>query len=232
MNQTEFIEALKQFNLELNKNQLQMLEKYCDLLIEYNEKTNLTAIKEKPDIYLKHFYDSLTIQKHIQKDDSVLDIGTGAGFPGMVLAIARPDLKITLLDSNNKKIQFLQFLKDELKIENVTLVHDRAEDFAKNHLETFDVVTSRAVAQLRVLCELSIPMLKINGCFIAMKGILDTEFDEAINTIRVLNSVVSKRDQFYLPIENSKRENLIILKKESCSAIYPRKYDKIIKNSL
>ena len=231
MNKDLFIEELKKINIDLTNEQLGLLEKYKNLLLEYNEHTNLTAIKEDDIVYLKHFYDSLTILNNI-KQGKLLDIGTGAGFPGMVLAIANPNIEVTLLDSNNKKIKFLEYLKNELNINNVVLVHDRAENYVRNHKENFDYVTSRAVAKLRVLCELAIPALKINGKFIAMKGYLDKELDESLNTIDILNSSIIERKQFKLPIELSKRENIIIQKNTSNLDMYPRDYDKIIKKPL
>jgi len=232
MNKDLFLEELNKINIELTTKQIEQLDKYCDLLLEYNKHTNLTAIKEKELVYLKHFYDSLTINKYIKENDNVLDIGTGAGFPGMVLAIVRPDINITLLDSNNKKIKFLEYLKKELNITNVTLIHDRAEIFAHKNLEKFDVVTSRAVARLRILLELSIPVLKVNGIFIGMKANLDEELEESINTIEILNSEILKREIFKLPIENSNRENILILKNNHCNSEYPRDYDKIVKKPL
>lgn len=232
MNKDLFLEEVKKLNINLTQEQLNSLEKYCTLLLEYNKHTNLTAIKEKENVYLKHFYDSLTIFKYIKNNTKVLDIGTGAGFPGMVLAIGNPTIEVTLLDSNNKKIKFLNYLINELGIKNVTLVYDRAENFIKNNRETFDIVTSRAVASLRVLCELSLPFLKIDGIFIAMKSNVEEELKEALDTISILSSIIIKRDYFLLPIENSHRENLIIQKKESISMIYPREYDKIIKKPL
>ncbi|MBO5095727.1 MAG: 16S rRNA (guanine(527)-N(7))-methyltransferase RsmG [Bacilli bacterium] len=232
MNKDLFLEELNKINIKLTTKQIEQLDKYCDLLLEYNKHTNLTAIKEKELVYLKHFYDSLTINKYIKKNDNVLDIGTGAGFPGMVLAIVRPDITINLLDSNNKKIKFLEYLKNELNITNVTLIHDRAEKFAHENLEKFDVVTSRAVARLRVLLELSIPVLKVNGIFIGMKANLDEELEESIITIELLNSEILKREMFKLPIENSNRENILIIKNNHCNHEYPREYDKIIKKPL
>jgi 16S rRNA (guanine527-N7)-methyltransferase len=232
MNKNEFINYLKDLDILIDDKTLELLQIYCDYLLEYNKTTNLTAIKDENSVYLKHFYDSLTINKYLESNINLLDIGTGAGFPGMVIAIIRPDIQVTLLDSNNKKIKFLENLLDKLKINNVTLVHNRAEVFAKENIENFDIVTSRAVASLRVLCELALPMLKIDGKFIAMKGMLDTELDEALDTIEILNGSIIKRDKFILPIENSNRENLIIKKIKSCNSLYPRDYDKIIKKPL
>lgn len=231
MNRDEFIKELKNININLNDETLEKLDNYKDILLEYNLHTNLTAIKEENMVYLKHFYDSLTIYKYID-EGNLLDIGTGAGFPGMVLAIVKPNLKVTLLDSNNKKTKFLEYLKKELNINNVEIVHERAEDYIKNNREKFDYITSRAMASLRILCELSIPGLKIGGKFIAMKGNLDSELEEAIDTINILNSKIEIDDKFNLPIEFSNRENLIIKKISSNDEIYPRNYDRIIKKPL
>ena len=231
MNRDEFIKELKNIHINLNDETLEKLDNYKDILLEYNLHTNLTAIKEENMVYLKHFYDSLTIYKYID-EGNLLDIGTGAGFPGMVLAIVKPNLKVTLLDSNNKKTKFLEYLKKELNINNVEIVHERAEDYIKNNREKFDYITSRAMASLRILCELSIPGLKIGGKFIAMKGNLDSELKEAIDTINILNSKIEVDDKFNLPIECSNRENLIIKKISSNDEIYPRNYDRIIKKPL
>ena len=231
MNREKFINALKDINVYMTDEQLNMLDKYKDILLEYNKHTNLTAIKEDNMVYLKHFYDCLTIYKFLE-EGNVLDIGTGAGFPGMVLAIAKPEIKFTLLDSNNKKTKFLEYLKAELNINNVEIIHDRAEDYVKKHIESFDYVTTRAVANLRVLCELSIPALKVNGKFIAMKGNLNEELNESLDTIEILKSTIFVEDKFKLPIENSNRINLVIKKVSSCDSIYPRTYDKILKKPL
>ena len=231
MNKENFIEELKKINIDLTDEQLNMLDIYKDYLLEYNKHTNLTAIKEDNLVYLKHFYDSLTIYNYIESG-KLLDIGTGAGFPGMVIAICNPNIEVTLLDSNNKKITFLDNLVKKLNLKNVILVHDRAENFVQNNKETFDYVTSRAVAQLRILCEIGIPALKIDGLFIAMKGNLDTELNEAKDTIDILNSKILKEDKFLLPIENSNRENLLIIKNSSNNDIYPRSYEKIVKKPL
>ena len=231
MNRDEFILELKKINIELDSDKLDKLDKYKDLLLEYNKHTNLTAIKEENLVYLKHFYDCLTILNYID-NGTLLDIGTGAGFPGMVIAIVRPDIKVTLLDSNNKKIKFLEYLKNELNIANVELIHDRAEDYVRNNREKFDYVTSRAVADLRILLELAIPALKINGKFIAMKGNLEEELENSRITMEILNSSIYKEDKVILPFEDSNRENLIIIKNSHNNDIYPRDYDRIIKKPL
>jgi 16S rRNA (guanine527-N7)-methyltransferase len=232
MNKEEFKESLKKIGINPTNEQLVKLEIYKNTLIEYNEHTNLTAIKEENAIYLKHFYDSLTLNKYLKENDKVLDIGTGAGFPGMVLAIFNPKINFVLLDSNNKKIKFLEYLNQKLNLNNIELVNDRAENYIKNNFEKFDVVTSRAVAELRILLELGIPALKINGIFIAMKANVNDELKKSYDTIEILNGKIIKEENILLPIENSKRTILIIEHTKKTDSIYPRNYDKILKKPL
>lgn len=232
MNKNEFIKYLEKINIDINDEKLQLLQKYCDFLLDYNKTTNLTAIRDKNGVYLKHFYDSLTINKYLININSLLDIGTGAGFPGMVIAIMHPEIHVTLLDSNNKKIKFLEELIKVLGINNVSLIYGRCETFAKDNKEKFDIITSRAVAKLRILCELALPLIKIDGKFIAMKANITNEIDEAKDTIEILNSKIIETDIFKLPIENSNRENVVIQKFNSCDNRYPREYDKIVKKPL
>ena len=171
MTENEFLNELTKLNINLTTEQQEKLKNYAEFLLSYNEHTNLTAIKNIDEVYLKHFYDSLTLSKIANfTNESLLDIGTGAGFPGLVLAIVYPNLQVTLLDSNNKKIKFLQECLSKLNLKNVTLVQERAEVYTKNNREKFDYVTSRAVAELRILLELGIPSLKVNGHFLIMKA--------------------------------------------------------------
>ena len=232
MNIEEFIKEVKKLNFEITEQNLIDLEKYKDLLIEYNKKFNLTAIKTEEEIYLKHFYDSLTLTKGLSLEGNLklLDIGTGAGFPGLVLKIFYPNLEITLLDSNNKKITFLETVIKELNLKNITCIHNRAESLPDNYREYFDIITSRAVAHLRILSELSIPYLKVGGKLIAMKGISDEEIKESKEILNRLDSTITNVITFNLPIENSNRSLVIIEKKKETNKIYPRNYDKIMKN--
>ncbi len=233
MNKEEFKKALENnLHIFLTEEQLKELEIYKNFLIEYNAHTNLTAIKEEKDIYLKHFYDSLTINEFIKDDMRILDIGTGAGFPGMVLAIFHPDCKFVLLDSNNKKISFLNELKEKLNLKNVEVVQSRAEEYVKEHKEQFSLVTSRAVAELRILAELSIPALKIGGYFIPLKANVEDEMPSFLEALKVLNGKLIEKKEFSLPIENSKRNILITEHFAPTSEIYPRSYDKILKKPL
>jgi len=232
MNKEELIQELKEINVDIT-NKIQKLDTYADFLLEYNKHTNLTAIKSKEDVYLKHFYDSLTITKIFSfQHERVLDIGTGAGFPGLVLKIMYPDLQITLLDSNNKKITFLKECIKKLELNNVEVIYDRAEEYVKKHREEFDIVTSRAVAELRILIELSLPALKKNGYFIGMKGNIEEELQKSVTTIEKLHTTIKNKIEFELP-KNSGHRTLISLEKlEETPTIYPRSYDKIKKKSL
>lgn len=232
MNIETFIKEVEKLNISVTKENLASLAKYKDLLVEYNKKFNLTAIKSDEEIYLKHFYDSLTLIKACSLNGNLklLDIGTGAGFPGIVLKIFYPDLELTLLDSNHKKIAFLEVVIKELNLKNVTCINSRAENLPKTYREYFDIVTSRAVAHLRILLELSIPYLKVGGKLIAMKGLSEDEIKESAKILEKLDSTIVDTIKFNLPIEGSNRSLVIIQKNKKTNEIYPRSYDKIVKN--
>ena len=232
MNIETFIKEVEKLNITVTKENLASLAKYKDLLIEYNKKFNLTAIKSDEEIYLKHFYDSLTLIKAYSLNGNLklLDIGTGAGFPGIVLKIFYPDLELTLLDSNHKKIAFLEVVIKELNLKNVTCINSRAENLPKTYREYFDIVTSRAVAHLRILLELSIPYLKVGGKLIAMKGLSEEEIKESAKILEKLDSTIVDTIKFNLPIEGSNRSLVIVQKNKKTNEIYPRSYDKIVKN--
>ncbi len=229
MNIELFLEETKKLGINLTQQQLTQLEEYYNLLIEWNEKINLTRITEKEDVYLKHFYDSLTLVKVIDlnNDLSLCDVGTGAGFPGLVLKICFPNLKITLVDSLQKRINFLNEVISKLNLKNIEAVHDRAEDYAKKHREEYDIVTSRAVANLRVLSELTIPMVKVGGYFAPMKANVDDEIIEAKDIINKLSGKLERKETFNLPIEESIRNILLIKKESKTNPVYPRRMDKI-----
>ncbi len=233
MNIETFIKEVKKLGINLTDKQLEKLEKYYNLLVEWNERINLTRIVEHDEVYLKHFYDSLTLSKvneyflDLNKDLKLIDVGTGAGFPGIVLKIVFPNLKVTLLDSLQKRITFLDEVIKELELKDIETVHDRAEDYAKKHREEYDIVTSRAVANLRVLSELCIPMLKVNGYFIPMKANVEEEIEESKDILEKLESTISTQYTFNLPIENSIRNILVIKKMNKTNPIYPRRMDKI-----
>lgn len=233
MTKEELYLELEKLGINLTDKQKEQLEIYKDFLIEYNKHTNLTRIIDENDIYLKHFYDSLTIVKYIDLSNkkTLLDIGTGAGFPGMVLKIVYPNLEVTLLDSNNKKITFLKQLSEKLNVK-VNAIQARSEEYIKEKREYFDVVTSRAMANLRVLLELSIPYVKINGNFIAMKANASEELKEAGNTHEKLGAKLSSINEFELIKENSKRTIIVYDKINKTDIKYPRKYDIIIKKAI
>lgn len=237
MNDSVFIEELAKINIYPTSEVLEKLSIYYEELIKYNSHTNLTSITEKKDVYLKHFYDSLTLVKSIdfKGKNKVLDIGSGAGFPGLVLKIFFPEIELVLLDSNRKKTDFLNLMIQKLELSNVEVIKERAEDYVKQARESFDIVTSRAVAKTRVLCEVSLPYLKNNGYLIIMKAsdeVTKSELEESKKTINILNSKIERIVSFNLPIENSQR-NIIVLKKlDNINIIYPRTYDKILKKPL
>lgn len=233
MNQDKFIEELAKINIFPTSLQLSQLNKYYQLLVEYNKIMNLTGITEKEDVYLKHFYDSLTISRVIDltKNIKICDIGTGAGFPGLVLKIIYPNLSVVLVDCLNKRINFLNTVISELKLKNIETVHSRIEDYGKNHREIFDIVTARAVASVNVLLEYSIPLVKINGYFIPMKAKLDHEPDYK-NALKELDCNIMKTDKFILPVENSERSILLIKKEKKTKNKYPRSNNEIKKKPL
>ncbi len=228
-----FLNLLKEINITPTDNQLNQLEIYANYLIEYNEHTNLTAITNKDEIYLKHFYDSLTITKAIDLNtiNNLIDIGTGAGFPGMVLKIMYPHLHVTLLDSNNKKTTFLTNLVQKLKLTDIDIVNDRSEDYAKNNLDKYDLVTARAVTHLKALSELCLPLVKVNGYFIPLKGNASDEIELSKNIITKLNSHIEDIIEFNLPIEEANRTLIKIYKDNKTPSGYPRSYS-IIKKEL
>lgn len=233
MNQSKFIEEVEVLGIEVTDLKLNQLEQYYNLLIEYNKVMNLTGITEKEEVYLKHFYDSLTISKIIdlKNQDSLCDLGSGAGFPGIVLKIFYPNLKITLVDSLNKRINFLNKVIEELGLKDIEAIHTRIEDYSKINKEKYDVVTARAVAPLNILLELGINLVKVGKYFVAMKGNIETEpnYENAIST---LNCSLDNIIKFKLPIENSNRSLIKIKKEKSTSKLFPRKYNDIKKKPL
>ena len=233
MNKEQLKDYLLTLNIELDDSKYNTLVKYAKILKEYNQKTNLTAITDDKEIFIKHFVDSLTITKVIDlnKDIELLDIGSGAGFPGMVLKIFFPSIKLTIIDSNNKKTTFLNYLKEQLNLDNVTIIHDRAENYLKTNLNKFDIVTARAVANLRVISEISIPFVKQNGYFIAMKSSAEEEIKNAEHTINRLNSKIASIEEFNL-FEYGKRTLIKIAKEKETNKKDLRPYSQIVKTEL
>ena len=216
----------KEIDIVFTEEQLEQFYKYMNLLIEWNEKINLTAIIEPKEIILKHFIDSLTIIKYIEPNKTLIDIGTGAGFPGIPVKILRKDLKITLLDSLNKRIKFLNEVIEKLSLKNITTTHTRIEEYAKNkeYREKFDIATSRAVANLTTLTEYMLPMVKVKGKAICMKGAdVDEEMLKSKNSIKILGGKIYKVEEFKLPKSEYKRNLIIIEKTNTTPNKYPRK---------
>ena len=232
MNIDEFKSEVEKLGIIVTEEEINKLERYSELLKEWNEKINLTAIIDKKQVFLKHFYDSLTIVKMIDlnKVDSLCDLGTGAGFPGIVLKIFFPNLNLTLVDALNKRIKFLQIVINELSLKKVNLVHDRAEEYGKNNRECFDVVTARALSSFPILLEYGIPLLKVNGHLIAMRGLNDS--NDGINALKTLDSKIIDVLEFELPFENSQRTLVDVIKLDKTSMKYPRRYAEIKKKSL
>ncbi len=220
--------------INISKEQANLYYKYMNLLIDWNEKINLTAITEPHEIIIKHFIDSITSLKYIPKNSKVLDIGTGAGFPGIPLKIL-DDNKYVLVDSLNKRINFLNEVVKELSLENVELVHARAEEFArdKKRREKFNVVLARAVASLNILLEYMLPMLEIGGICICMKGPqVEEELKNADKALNILGGKIEKVDTLILPETNIERSIIVIKKVKNTPNTYPRKAGTPNKNPL
>jgi len=233
MNKEQFINELKKININITDEMLSKLDEYYHILVEENSKYNLTAITDEPSVYLKHFYDSLSIIKTINLNNQyLLDIGTGAGFPGLVLKIIFPNLKIDLLDSTNKKCLFLQKVIDKLKLKDINVINARAEEYAKVNREKYDLVTSRAVAPLKHLLEYSIPLLKVNGHFISLKSNIDEELTNINNYYHKLCLSDEEIIKFELPYEHSLRTLYKITKQKETPSIYPRTYSQIKKKDI
>lgn len=233
MTEKEFILEVNKLNILINDEKLSKLKILYEELIKYNFHTNLTRITSLEDVYLKHYYDSLTICKAIDlnKVNNLIDVGTGAGFPGIVLKIFFPDLSVTLLDSNQKKVEWLKFICDKLGL-NVHIIKNRIENYAEEKLNSFDIVTSRAVANLRVLSELSLPLVKLNGYFIPLKGSIEKELEDSKNTIELMGGEIIDIVNFDLPNNKGKRSVLKITKKRNTYIKEIRTYDKIVKKPL
>ena len=220
--------------ISISEKEIFLFYQYMNLLLEWNEKMNLTAITEGKDVILKHFIDSITINKYLQEKNRIMDIGTGAGFPGIPLKILNPQKEFILVDSLNKRIQFLEEVKRELELDNLTLIHSRVEDLAKdnNYRESADVAVTRAVANLRVLVEYMLPFVKKDGIVICMKGPnIEEELEESKNAIEILGGKIESIDNILLP-EDLER-NIVILRKIKNTPIkYPRKAGIPTKNPL
>lgn len=226
----EFSQKIQEYSNEmgilLNEKQINQFYTYMNLLLEWNEKINLTAITKPEEIILKHFIDSMTIAKEIKEEARLIDVGTGAGFPGIPLKIIREDMEVTLLDSLNKRILFLQEVINQLSLTKVEAIHSRVEEFGKNkkYRESFDYATSRAVANLSTLSEYLIPLVKVNGCCISMKGPdIKEEIQQSKKAILLLGGKIEKIHNFQLPKSDIKRNVIVIRKVKQTPPKYPRK---------
>ena len=235
--QSKFDLELEKIGITLNERQKQQFDKYYEMLVEWNKVMNLTGITEYDEVNLKHFTDSLTIARtqEMQKVQSVIDIGTGAGFPGIPLKIAFPHLKVVLLDSLNKRIKFLDAVIEELGLENISTIHGRAEDLArdKSLRAAFDLCVSRAVANLSVLSEYCVPFVRTNGYFVSYKGKKGLEeISNAQNCMNVLGCKIEKVDDFRLEEDEAERLLIRIKKCKGTPKLYPRKAGTPSKNPL
>lgn len=233
MNKEEFIKECKKINIKITQEIYNKLLTYCNILIEWNSKFNLTTIIEKENIFLKHFFDSLCLNKavNLEKVSSLCDIGSGAGLPGLVLKIVFKNIKVFLIESSEKKCKFLKFAINNLNLDNIYVINDRGEQVSKIKREQFDIVTCRAVSSLKVISEISIPMVKTNGYFLPLKSNLNLELKNSEDIIIKLNAKIEKIIEYNLPIELSKRSIVVIKKTGLTSLRYPREYNKIIKTS-
>ena len=213
--------------IELSEEQQRQFQTYYQMLVEWNEKINLTSITEEHEVYLKHFYDSIapSFYTDLTKELTICDIGAGAGFPSIPLKIIYPNLKVTIVDSLNKRIKFLNQLAEALDLENVNFVHDRAETFGKGvYRESYDIVTARAVARLSVLSELCLPLVKKGGQFIALKSSKgEEELEEARFGLGILGGKVRETISYELPEEAGERQMILIDKRSQTHKKYPRK---------
>ena len=209
MNKELFLSYLNELNIEVTEEKLNKLEKFYELLIDWNNKINLTRIVEKEEVYLKHFYDSLTIVKEVDlnKVETLCDVGTGAGFPGIVLKIFYPHLKITLVDSLLKRVNYLNTIINDLELNDIVAIHARGEDVK----EKFDIVTSRAVANIEKLVVYTMHLVNKTGRLVALKGDIDKELTDDVRRKLERKYIIEKINKFELPIENSKR-SLVILR--------------------
>lgn len=224
----DFKGELEKINISLTEEQNEQFEKYFNLLVKWNSVMNLTGITDYDGVYLKHFYDSLTLYKayDFKKEIKLCDIGSGAGFPAIPLKIAFPNLDITIVDSLNKRIEFLNEVIKELNLKNIVAIHARAEELDKR--EYFDVVTSRALADVNIGLELCLPLVSVNGYYLPMVNNIDL----GKNTIGLLGGKLENELNFTLPVENSNRKILVIKKIKETNKIYPRSFAQIKKKPL
>lgn len=231
----KMVPKLNEINMQLPASKIRDFFTYMEELLEWNQKINLTAILERDEIIDKHFVDSLTISNYIEENKKIIDVGTGAGFPGIPLKIAREDLKIDLLDSLNKRINFLNEMIEKLKLKNITAIHSRAEDESnkKEKREQYDIAVSRAVANLPVLLEYLLPFVKVGGKCICMKGSnIEEEINNSKKALKELGGEIEKIEQFKLPGTDATRNIIIVKKINTTPKKYPRKAGTAVKNPI
>lgn len=229
-----FKEEVSKYNINLNDSMLNKLEGYFSFLVDYNTHTNLTAITEKSEVYIKHFLDSMLLLSSFNvKGKTLCDVGAGAGFPSVPCAIVEDTLSVDIVDSLNKRINFLNELVSKIELSNVKAYHSRAEDWALTKRESYDIVSARAVARLNILAELCMPLVKIGGVFIAMKSKdYEEELKEARSAIKTLGGEILEVKHFDLPYEYGERNIIIIKKVKECPKKYPRAFAKIKQNPI
>lgn len=231
MTENNFIEECKKIGIIINEDILNKLKKYMSLLIEWNKKFNLTSILEPENIYIKHFYDSICLTKVGNLNTKkICDFGTGAGFPGIVIAILYKDSKITLIEANNKKCEFLNEVKKNLNLENIEIIKTRVEEYSKLNKEVFDIVTCRAVSNINIILELCCQLVKINGIFAPLKSNIEEINNSTVN-LNKLGFSLERIINYKLPIENSTRNIPIYKKVTSSNPKYPRNYNIILKEN-
>lgn len=231
MNKQEFIDNCKQLNINITDDIYSKLYIYFKLLVEWNNKFNMTTILEEKDVFLLHFYDSLCLIKAVDlnKNSTLCDFGTGAGFPGLVLAIVFNNINVTLIESNTKKCSFLQHVKQEINLKNVEIINKRVEDYSKNNREKYDIVTCRAVTSIPIILELSTSLVKINGILSPLKSDCEEELVKYKYLLKELDLELIQNIKYNLPINNAFRTIPVFKKNKKTNIKYPENYSKIVK---
>lgn len=230
MTKEEFIINCKNLSIEITEEIYSKLYKYFELLVEWNNRFNMTSILEEKEVFLLHFYDSLCLNKiNLNEVNSLCDFGTGAGFPGMVIALVYPNIEVTLVESNNKKCTFLEEVKQQLNIKNVSIFNERIEDFARKNREKYDVATCRAVTSIPIIIELSTSLIKVNGLLAPLKSNCEEEINKYKYLEKEFNLKLENLIKYNLPINDAYRVIPIYKKLKETDIKYPRNYGTIVK---